>query len=71
MFELPIGTKLHYHDIFIEVREKDKNCGPRICDDCAFNNDYDACDRMCCFASERTDGKYVIFKEVKGDEKSR
>lgn len=66
MFELPIGTKFYYHYIPVEVREKDRNCGPRICDDCVFNNDHGACDHMNCFASERTDGKYVIFKEIKG-----
>lgn len=42
---------------------------PMSCKDCIFSNNKDMqiCNRLACLASERSDGKNVIFKEVSNE----
>ena len=64
MFEFLIGTRFYYKGKLVEVKE---NPG-EPCSNCIFkpirNNLY--C-KQNCDPSERHDGKYVIFKEVRDE----
>lgn len=65
MFEFLIGTRFYYKGKLVEVKE---NLDGELCSDCVFkpirNNLY--C-KQNCDSSERHDGKYVIFKEVRDE----
>ena len=65
--ELPIGTRFYFRGCLYEVVEL--GGGKWDCSQCEFDNRYDEaiCEVMNCDKSERHDGKYVYFNEVKED----
>ena len=64
MFEFLIGTRFYYNGKLVEVKENlDESCS-----NCVFKpkrNDLSC--KQNCDQSERHDGKYVIFKEVRDE----
>lgn len=69
MVELPVGTRFLFDNKLVEVIEdKNTNCYS-WCSGCVFKNksNFKYCDVLSCVTARRTDGKNIIFKEVKNE----
>ena len=64
--EIPVGTRIKvsvYGEIItVESVEAESEC----CTQCALSGDERVCRQLECRSSYRTDGKWVMFKKVKG-----
>ena len=68
--DLPVGARFYLHDTLLEVAETDDHPLCR-CSECKLQRGIlitAICYVMNCDKSERHDGKYVYFKEVKETE---
>lgn len=60
--EIPIGVTAEIFGKKVECKEFEV----MPCDGCTFNeDDFLCCENIACYANERDDKKYIIFKELK------